>query len=242
MNEILKAMKNIIESSDGGDPGHLGARSIWLFGIEPGDSKADQTSRESGNTRPRDDDYSVGTQMQWVFNQNAFKLLAAIDGKSVYEFESFAKGKNPFVKGCSGYFKGNLYPVASNNLDAWSKVSQEEMGCDKKEFYEWCRKERYPEIQNFVEKFRPRLIIGVGVGHRNEFLKAFFNDGSADFLVHRSEIKQRVRRLYYKEKDGVKLVVIPHLSPRGPYCLSSYDAIQKAGEFIADWINDQASS
>ena len=239
MNEVLESFKNIVDSSDGGDVGTPFARSIWLFGIEPGDSKQDQEIRESGMVEISDSDYSVDTQMRWVYNKNAFKLLASIDGKAVAEWESFAHEKQPFARGSKGYFKGNLYPVASQSLATWSERSQEELGIGKEDFYDWCRKERYPEIQKLVTEHQPALIIGVGVGHRNEFAKAFFGKSASEFLVFQSMANQRIRRLYYQETNGIKLVVVPHLSPRGPYCLSSTDAIQCAGSFIADWQTDQ---
>jgi len=242
MNESLESMKNIVDSSDGGDLGHPGKRSIWLFGIEPGSTNADQLMVESGNSKPVDENYSIETQMTMKFNQGAFKLLAAIEGQSAREYVTFANSRRPFVKGSEGYFKGNLYPVASHDVNRWSEKSQQDIGLSKQEFYEWCRNERYPAIRRLVEQSQPKLIIGSGVGRRNEFARAFFGDNDTNFTVHNSEADHKVRRLYFQERNGVKLIIIPHLSPVGPYCLSSYEAIQNAGKFIADWMKNKTSS
>jgi hypothetical protein len=76
MNPNLASMLAKFDGCEGGDAGTPTNPSIWLFGVEPGWSKSDQ-ARTDTPKNPLDDGYSIETQLQWPYNRNAFKLLAA---------------------------------------------------------------------------------------------------------------------------------------------------------------------
>ena len=60
---------------DGGDIGSSSASSIWVMGLEPGWSLADQVRELKGLAPPREvaKDYSVELQFEYPFNRGAFK-------------------------------------------------------------------------------------------------------------------------------------------------------------------------
>lgn len=229
--DVAKEMLEKFDGYDSGDPGTTESPSVWLFGIEPGYSKADQVRDLNANVL-KDQDYSLATQLQWRYNQNAFKLLAAMNGYEVEQYRKFAEKAQPFVRGCSGYFKANIYPYACNNVGEWHEYAAKETGfLDKKSYLQWCQENRLPEIKKWIDKCQPKLFIGVGNTHRDRFSLAVFGR-IVDFDVHQFAVNNHGKKIYYSSADGIKLVVIPHLSG-GRNGLNSDDSLQKAGSFIA---------
>lgn len=119
--EWVNNVDAFLETCDGGDHGSPDAPSIWLLGLEPGWSLDDRRREGLGDGRSEELDYSVQRQLKWPFNRNAFKLLAALQGASLEKYKDFAQDKRPFEKGCTGYFKGNLFPVACSKMSAWDE-------------------------------------------------------------------------------------------------------------------------
>lgn len=226
------AAKEMLEKFDGydsGDPGSPGSPSVWLFGIEPGWSKADQVKTVVGEM-PKD--YSLSTQLQWRYNQNAFKLLAAMNGYSVEQFREFAEKTQPFVRGSLGYFKANLYSYACHAVDEWHEYAAKETGfSDKKSYLQWCQENRLPEIKKWIDKCQPKLFIGVGNTHRDRFSLAAFGR-VVNFGVHQFAVNNHGKKIYYFSAGSIKLAVIPHLSG-GRNGLNSDESLQRAGSFIA---------
>ena len=105
---------SFLESCDGGDHGSPANPSIWVLGIEPGWSLTDQKNEANGQKISPETlaEYSIELQLGWRYNVAAFKLLAAMDGRPPTEYFAFAQEKRPFERGCSGFFKGNLFPEA----------------------------------------------------------------------------------------------------------------------------------
>lgn len=207
-------------------------RSIWLMGIEHGWPKdAEKTRAENAD----DDSYSISMQRQWPYNRNAFKLLAVAHGQPVSEWESFAERHQPFVKGCQGYFKGNLYPFAAPNVGEWPESARNASGFDSKEEYRvWCREHRLPTIKRWVDEYTPSIVIGVGNTFRNEFAEAVFGRRVALEAVEaviQGKTAAQKKRLYHAREDGLQLVVIPHLSG-GRNGLNSDASLAWAGEIV----------
>lgn len=232
--DLMDSMLQEFDGCEGSDPGSPQAPSIWLFGIEPGYSLKDQARVANGDSIA-DEDYSVDRQLTWPFNRNAFKLFAAMEGRPVTEYREFARARQPFVKGSKGYFKGNLFPYACRNTREWTEEVARETGlADKSAYQQWCRENRWPVIRQWVEKYRPKVFIGVGVGKdfRQDFASAVF--GRTDVLEPLSfRAHGRELNLYHYAESGKRLVVIPHLS-RG---LTSHEGLQNAGGIIADMLS-----
>ena len=156
--------------------GSISNPSIWLFGIEFGTYKSKHDENPDTRDESEDEMYSVKTQLKWPYNQKAFKLLASIDKDyGVSKYIEFAERYKPFVKGSTGYFKGNLYPYPCNKVKHWPESAIEETGAvTKNEYLNWCKRYRLPIIKNWINEHQPKIFIGVGITNRNEFSEAVF--------------------------------------------------------------------
>ena len=232
-----KIAKSMLEEFDGCDcesPGSPESPSVWLFGIEWGRPEKQQEPEVAGKpivNEPVDTDYSVKTQLGYPYNLKAFKLLAAMNGYEVNQYYEFAKDHQPFVKGSEGYFKGNLYPYACKNVNEWPDDVKNEIGVSSKEEYrQWCREHRLPVVKQWVDKYQPKIFIGVGITCRDEFSLAVFGK-QVEFQIETIADNTLSRPIYYFTEGARKLVVIPHFS--GRYGLRSNELLRMAGEFVA---------
>lgn len=232
--EFAESMLVEFDGCDNDRPGSPESPAIWVFGIEPGDSIADRLVRSKTGDKlnhSTDQSYSIERQLKWPFNQKTFKLLAAIEGEA--DSKAFAKNKQPFVEGSDGYFKGNIYPYACNNVAEWSSETQDELGCGKDMYIQWCNEHRIPVIHSWVKKYRPKIFIGVGAGYRMVFSRAVFG---REVCFDEMQIlgKSQVKTIYSHKENGCRLVVIPHFS--GPYGMNCDKSIRGVGEFIAGFM------
>jgi hypothetical protein len=203
---------------DGGDPGNGAAPSIWLFGIEHGASSSEGGTSDG---QPEDEKYSITTQMLFKYNQNAFRLFAAIQGEAAADYRSFAERHQPWVEGSKGYFKGNLYPYACHSESSWSPEAQAFTGYpDKATYLRWCDEHRLPRIKQWVDQHSPRLFIGVGITY------------NLPMEEYRFEVNGHLKRILYAQLNGKTLVVIPHLSGT-PHGINGSESATIAGTFIA---------
>jgi hypothetical protein len=232
--EIAESMLVEFDGCDNDCPGSLDAPAVWVFGIEPGDSIADKLARSKAGTDQNpsvSQSYSVERQLKWPFNQKAFKLLAAIEGET--DYKAFATKKQPFVEGSEGYFKGNIYPFACNNVAEWSSEIAAEVGCNKQTYIQWCNDHRIPVIHSWVKKYQPKVFIGVGASYKTIFSRAVFGR-EVDLKEILISGKSQVKTIFSHIEDGYTLVVIPHFS--GPYGMNCNKSIQGAGQYIAGLI------
>lgn len=224
IHSITPSATNLFPGCDGGDPGTPQEPAIWLFGLEPGNSLTDQAKSPQS-----DSEYSVETQLKWPFNRNAFKLLAEIEGNSLKDYRGYAHQHKIFEKGAHGYFKGNLYPVAVRSINEWSQALVEKTGFQTKdEYQEWCRKNHFKHIREWVSRHKPKLIIGCGTSFLSDFACAFLGDYSQPEKIQILG-QGRVKNLYFFR--GTPLVVVPHLSG-GAGGLVGHESIIRAAEII----------
>lgn len=234
---IAESMLVEFDGCDNDRPGSPVAPAIWIFGIEPGDSIADKLARSKAGTElnpSAGQSYSVERQLKWPFNQKTFKLLAAIEGET--DYKTFATKKQPFVEGSEGYFKGNIYPYACNNVAEWSPEVADELGCDKKGYVQWCNEHRIPVIHSWVKKYQPKVFIGVGATYRTIFSRAVFG---REVQLEEIQIsgKSQVKTIFSHKENGLRLVVIPHFA--GPYGMNCNKSIHGTGQYIAGFISDK---
>lgn len=222
------------DGCDGGDPGSPDVPSIWIFGIEHGTYRSSHD--ESFHAAQVDSGYSIKTQLKWPYNQKAFKLLAAMEGKAVSNYREFAETNKPFVKQSVGYFKGNIYPYACRNVSEWPVEAEEETGMTKSEYREWCSLHHIPAIKKWVDKYRPKVFIGVGVTNKSEFANAVFGM-DVEFDVYQFSVNGYGKQIFYFKSAGRRLVVVPHLSG-SRHGLNSNESLRIAGEFISGFIED----
>lgn len=221
-----------LSTCDGGDPGSKETPSIWVLGIEPGWSLEDQAASEvsDAETDKQLDVYSVDLQLKWPFNRNAFKLLAAIEGRSPEDYRQFAECAQPFANGSLGYLKGNLFPVPFQKVSTWDEAATEMTGFPTKEEYKaWVRAVRFPVLKGWIENCRPRFLIGSGISHLTDFLEiAGANETPKAFQF---EINGHTKRVFISQDGIVPVVIIPHLS-NGIHSLNSNESISRTAEII----------
>lgn len=228
----IESQSEFLSTCDGGDPGSPDKPSIWLLGLEPGWSLADQAAAEASDVAADQEleAYSIDLQLKWPFNRNAFKLLTAIGGGQPENYREFAKSAQPFVSGSKGYLKGNLFPVPFNNLADWDDVATATTGfATKDEYKAWVRAVRFPILKGWIEQCRPRLLIGSGTTHLSDFLEIVgANETPRTFEF---EVNGHRKRIFISESGIVPVVIIPHLSG-GSHSLNSNDAIARAAAII----------
>ena len=227
---------------DGGDVGSIHSRSVWFCGIEwggghPADAeKLRGVFSEDVGTPPEgyteDDGMPAWKQnLAYIFNWQAIKLLAAINGEHVSAYKSFAERIKPFVKDERGYYKMNLYPLAFRNTshELWQEGFANATGFSSKQFYlEWTRENRFPAMKNWVASYSPRIILCTGITYINDFKSAFVDDGLALNL----EIIDDRELHWVKNKNGTIVVVMPFMINR--HGLTKNVSIQKFGERIRE--------
>lgn len=220
------------EGGDGGDAGSPQAPSIWVFGIEHGD--AANLAQEAPATRV-ERDYSIDHQLRYPFNAALFKLLAAMQGEPVDQYEAFARRHQPWVPGQSGYLKGNLYPYPCRTVSDWSEQAQRDTGFERKEdMLAWCKAHRLPAIAQAVQRHKPRLFIGIGADCSRDFALAFFG-AELPLQVFQFAVNGFTKKIRYASHNESRLVVLPHVSGTANG-LNSHDALLTAGNFIAGLI------
>ena len=207
--------------------------AIWLFGIEHGTYKSVHDNRE-GVIEEGDKSYSIDIQMKWSYNQKAFKLLAAIYSYPVKKFREFAHKYQPFVKGSSGFFKGNIYPYPCHNEKSWPEKAKRITGFQSKvDYQKWCREFRLPVIRSWIEEYQPKAMICVGLGFAEDFAIATFGK-KVEFKEYKFSVNDKNKRILYIKAENKTLVVLPHLS--SPSGLNSNKSLEIAGKFVAKLI------
>ena len=205
-----------------------------MFGLEPGWSKKDENDEKNGGgtTKLELESYSTALQMKWPFNRNAFKLLAAMNGREISDYKSFAEEQHIFERGSQEYLKGNLHPLAFRQVEDWDRTASSSTGfLDKESYRLWIKENRFPVITEWIERCRPKLFIGVGNSHRKEFMTV---TRSPSYEERKFPINGFTKKMYLTKSGLVPLAVIPHLS-RGKNGLNSDEAIQKTADKIRDY-------
>jgi hypothetical protein len=168
----------------GCDGGNLQG-SVWFCGIEWGTGKDHplETELNLSVSEPLQiyetaDDIFMdrASGRRYPLGVKLTKLIAAMRGRSVSEYRSVAY-ENPFLfHRRSDYFKMNLYPVAFRNVDAklWVDQYQRLTGLATRDQYlQWCRKHRFPQMQSWVNRGQPKLVVGIGTTFSDDFFAAF---------------------------------------------------------------------
>jgi hypothetical protein len=165
---------------DGGNPNG----SIWICGIEFGLGHDLTQLRRNIHcvdaSRPpslEDADWSeceLRSFPSLQYNCKALKLLCALDGRYTSHRE-FYHAERCFRRD-SNYFKLNLYPIGFRNTSDrnWTEWHAEETGLENRsEYLRWCHEHRFQAMRDWVDQFKPKLIICTGKTRCFEFFSAF---------------------------------------------------------------------
>lgn len=152
----------------------------------------------------------------YKYDRNAFKLLAALNGKKVEEYKEFAQKEKPFFEGGKGYFKMNLFPLGfpDTNNARWETLFSEVTGfSNKQEYRAWLLQNRLPVMREWARKYRPKLIICTGLG--NPYPKRFMAAFGEETMQMKTENMAGTRILHGRNKEGTLIVVMFHISILG---------------------------
>ncbi|MFC3175014.1 hypothetical protein ACFOD9_12210 [Novosphingobium bradum] len=96
---------------------------------------------------------------------------------------------------------------------------------------------RFAVMRQWIDRCRPRLVIGTGLAHLADFLAVTGTDEMP--APHRFEVNGRPKRMHVATSGVVPLAVVPHLSG-GPHGLNSNEAVRMAAEFVRPAITGEA--
>lgn len=237
--EIFTKWVSSFSGFDGGDIGSPTSPSIWICGIEwGGDVSYDWLKNEldTGPVLSPDPGYDKPEDnLGYVYNRNATKLLAAINGLSASDYESFALREKPFVKGQKGYFKLNLYPLPFKDTSPerwliWLNELTEVSG--KEEYIDLCRRHRFGFLRELKKSHKPKLIICFGKSYKDGFASAF---GGENGDMHEEDIGGR--SLYWFSSDDGIVAICPF--PTSQYGLNSNELLDAFGKRIGKLIKQE---
>ncbi|MFT8780812.1 hypothetical protein [Acetobacter orientalis] len=210
-----------------GGPGDIGSpehRSLWLCGIEYGESE-----NENG-TDDEIENYTVALQWRnWTYNRNAFKLIASIEGKKVEDALSYAEQKKIFESSTVGYFQTNLFPVECRTLGTWTEDAKIRTGFpDKRAYADYIRSICFENMHKQLQAKKPRLFLGVGITHVGDFSQVVFGE-QVELERHDFEIGGHKKTVFLRQGE-IPFAVVSHLS--SPSGLNSNEALETAGHLI----------
>lgn len=210
-----------------GGPGDIGSpehRSLWLCGIEYGESENENGAEEDIKN------YTVDIQWRnWNYNRNAFKLIASIEGKKAEDALSYAEQKKIFESDTTGYFQTNLFPVECRTLETWSEDAKLRTGFpDKQAYADYIRSICFRNMHKQIQEKKPRLFLGVGITHVGDFSQVVFGK-QVELERHDFEIAG-YRKTLFLRRGEIPFAVVPHLS--SPSGLNSNEALETAGHLI----------
>ena len=225
---------------DGGQIGSAEKQSIWICGIEWGSGfNAEELQSYINQTWEGSPDFgykSLEDSDFYSYNRVVFKLLAVMQGDTIDSYKDFVKKEQPFVESSqSFYFKMNLYPIAFPDTQHthWVKEFSEITGFeDKSQYLEWCQNNRFPVMQQWVQKYAPKLIICFGKGSANKFNLAF-TDNNEEFT---SEMVGSLTLQWKKNDNGTIIAVLPFPNAQNKG-LKSHSDIEAMGERLAELID-----
>ena len=198
-----------LKTCEGGEHGSPDNRSIWLLGIEPGWSLADEAAdREiEGERAAKLETYAVELQLEWPFSRNAFKQLCALEGGGPEDFYAFAQRARPFERDSTGYSKASIFPEPCNKVGELDAHSAAKTGFARKDDYcAWLRENRFRVTKSWIERCRPRLVIGSGLTHLADFLE--ITGATRTPSVHTITVNGHAKRLHVATNGMVPVAVI----------------------------------
>lgn len=226
---------------DGGNIGDKFNRGIWFCGIEWGGGFNDKSVIELNKIFEEEIDIPPRGYEDWkdnlayIYNWQAMKLLAVINGFDLKDYKKFAEETKPFTNGSkANYFKMNIYPLPfkNTNRSLWNNKYFETTGfSNKQEYIDWIKLYRFPIIREWVKTYLPKLIICTGITYKSDFFKAFGDNN----IEPTTELIDNHQLIYGFNEEKALVVVIPFMVNR--YGLIKNTSIQKVGEHIRNLCN-----
>jgi len=225
---------------DGGNP----HGDIWVCGLEHGGEAGNPCKRMAGGPiyepplgydRPE-------CNLDYPYNQNLLRIFCGIYGQPPSAYAEFNQKHNPFVGKGQNFFKINLFPLKFPNNEnyLWESGHTECTGfTNKKSYTRWCLTHRLEFLRDQIHTYQPKVIIGVGTGHRGGF-KRLLSENPRNVplskevaTVAKWKNGEKHKEVEYSDpNDHTVLAVIPFPGkPSGP---QSNDEMEKFGRKIAE--------
>ena len=220
----------------GCDGGNLQG-SIWLCGVEWGMGAEHVLEEEIRKpvTKPPQIYKSGEENLKYPLNRMFLKLIAALRGRPVEDYEDVAREEPfPFHRH-SDFFKLNLFPIAFKDVkkkkypQLWNECRRATGLSTADDYLDWCRENRFPQMRSWVKRGQPNLIIGVGLEYQLDFQKAFGFEG----VVNEERIEGT--RLVWMSNGKSILALVP--SPTSPSGLNSNKRMQAFGKRLRAILN-----
>jgi hypothetical protein len=179
-----------------------------------------------------------GKSLTYQYGQKVAKLYTVIQGKDISQSTEIAKNSMG-----SEIFRLNLYPIAFPNEgdELWDNFNLANItGLQSKQIYRtWCFLHRFPWIADQVRLYKPKLLIGTGIGYLTDFIVSFGGSNLAEF-IHKETIigdpakpETSTRTMYWtKINEHTTIVVTPFFG--GIYGLNSDALLQTFGKKISE--------
>jgi len=203
---------------------------VWVSGIEYGGALSGNESFSPVESFPGIDQPEWRKNfLRYGFNRKLVKLLASIEGEKVRDYREFCEDRRVFAGDGLG-LKLNLYPIQCRRAWAWSKAHAEITGFPTKTIYRgWCQAHRFPLFREWVGEYRPKIIIGSGHSHDEDFALAFCRD-QEEFFAEPERFKIGRHRIIQRSIWGGKTILftLPFLGPGGLMSDKDIDAFGRA--------------
>lgn len=224
---------------DGGTIGSPNNQSIWVCGIEWGGGQTAEELKDyinqTWNSSPDFGYNAEGVLDFYKYNMVVYKLLAVMQNYNIANYKKFVENEMPFLEnGHSSYFKMNLYPIAFKNTDPifWTNEIADVSGFEtKNDYLKWCKENRFPVMQQWVQKYAPKLIICFGKTYVNEFNLAF-SDNKDEFNI---EKVGNLTLQWKKNNNGTLIAVLPFPNAQNKGLKSDSD-IEAMGKRLKQFI------
>jgi hypothetical protein len=221
--------------------------ALWFCGIEWGMGKDHEIGEELARnvSKPpqiyesaEDILKNATTGKPYPYGIKLIKLITAIRGGSVSDYRRVASGTPfPFHRD-SDFFQLNLFPVAFKEVDPqlWIDKYKTAIGLPTRDAYvRWCRENRFPQMRSWVEKGKPKLIVGIGAGRER---KPDFKEAFGFTAAWENEETIEGKKLVWMRNGKAILAIIPFLGYQNGL-LNTDQLVEAFGERLGAILNGQ---
>ncbi len=236
-NEAFAKWASSYTGMDGGNP----EGPIWFCGIEYGGASTEKDFADLSNEIAHynsnkipyvDHNQRKAKDFNCQFNHKIAKIACAYLNNKHYWKDYLL---NNLCDKNSDVLKMNLYPVnfKDTNLINWSDRHIAITGMYQKVQYKaWCIQNRFPQLNNLLIKYSPKVLIGVGSDHKLDYLLAFTDLLQAKFEEHiLNSTKTKLCECAWINGGKTLMILTPFLGQGG---LMSDETLQSLGRLARE--------
>ncbi|HOG23723.1 MAG TPA: hypothetical protein PK590_03655 [Candidatus Omnitrophota bacterium] len=116
-------------------------------------------------------------------HRDVAKMLMGYLDKRAEDWSSYIKAGG-YGRSKGDFFKLNLFPVRANGQKQWLRKHAELTGFKNRATYSyWARRNYFPRLRELVKEYKPKIVLGTGIGCCVDFLDVFgADDCRCDFV------------------------------------------------------------